>query len=74
LQLREEGLHLKGKEIEGLMWFFQGTTCKSRWRRENNEKKKEKQTCVDPTCMCHHGRKKHRDELNDTAEAWLIPL
>ena len=57
MQLREEGLHLKGKEIEGLMWFFQGTTCKSRWRRENNEKKKEKQTCVDPTCMCHHGRK-----------------
>jgi hypothetical protein len=56
------------------MWFFQGATSKPMWRRENNEKKKEKQTCVDPTCMGHHGRKKHRDESNDTAEAWLISL
>jgi len=30
LQLREQALNLKGKKIEGLMWFFQGAVHKSR--------------------------------------------
>ena len=30
LQLREQGLILKEKEMKGLMWFFEGATCKLR--------------------------------------------
>jgi hypothetical protein len=69
LQLREKRLNMKGKEIEGLMWFFQEIGHILRWMKE--KRRGERQICAKPErTTIHTSFKKEKDVETNQMMRW----
>jgi ribosomal protein S10 len=69
LQLREKRLNMKGKEIEGLMWFLQEIVRILRWMKE--KRRGEKQICAkSERTTIHASFKKEEDVETNQMMRW----
>jgi hypothetical protein len=69
LQLREKRLNMKGKEIEGLMWFLREIGHILRWMKE--KRRGERQICAKPErTTIHTSFKKEKDVETNQMMRW----